>query len=281
MFEPPRVNEFTQGTVFSCAYAENYKTTPVFGLVITARCDAVQDKVPVFSYVPVVALWTWMLEDGAIIALERIKADLLNSAANLLKAASLSESLLESYPLSEIYDAHFRPHENSKSRKTHCDKFRDIISNACEADFLLESRGDVLRLCDFMKKMQQKVDALIKELTGNRLSGFYLLRGLDSYSDDDRDYVAILREVHHIPPAAARKITKGISREDWVATGLGTTACPIFRKDDDFAMPLGRMKSPWIEHLMQNFALLFSRIGVTDNDFKDVKKSLGKVGLGE
>lgn len=280
MFEPPRVNEFTQGTVFSCAYAENYQMVPVFGLVITARCDAVQDKVPAFSYIPVVTLGSWMLEDGAVIALERIKSDALNSAANLLKAVSLSESLLGSHSLPDIYDAHFRSHENDRSRRTHCEKFRDVIANVDEADVLLENRSDTARLCNFLQKMQQKVDALLKELTGNRLSGFYLLRGLDAFSDDDKDYVAILREVHHIPPAVARKITKGVSREDWATASAGAALCPVFRTDEDFAMPLGKVKSPWIEHLMQNFALLFSRIGVTDNDFKDVRKSLGKLGLG-
>lgn len=65
MFDAPRENE-TQGTVFSCAYAEDYTDTSVYGLVITARCDAAQDKAPIFSYIPVVSLPDWVLCDGRI-----------------------------------------------------------------------------------------------------------------------------------------------------------------------------------------------------------------------
>lgn len=88
MFDAPRQNEFTQGTVFSCAYAEDYPETTSYGLVITARCDAAQDKAPIFSYIPVVPLDDWILCDGASIAMDRIHADCLNTLRNHLKSAS-------------------------------------------------------------------------------------------------------------------------------------------------------------------------------------------------
>ena len=135
MFDNPRSNEFTQGTVFSCAYGENYKNIPVYGLVITARCDVAQEKTPVFSYVPVVSLASWILVDGAALVLDRVKADCLNTIRNFLKAEKLSDSLLNSHSPDAIYEAHFRSHEQEKKRESQCTKFREVTkqwNETCE-----------------------------------------------------------------------------------------------------------------------------------------------------
>ncbi len=281
MFDAPKKNEFTQGTVFSCAYGENYKDGPVYGLVITARCDAAQEKVPVFNYVPLVPLSSWILNEGAALVLERIEADCLNTIRNYLKAAKLSDSLLKSHSPDAIYDAHFRAHENEKGRKSQCDKFCEAAKQFNETHaLLLGGRIDTQKLKEHLVPHQGKVDAVLKELAGHRLAGYYLLRELESLEDGDSgDYVALLREVHHIPSSVAKQIAKGISAEDGDFEGA-FSICPKFRLKDDISLPVGKLKSPWIEHLMQNFAMLFSRIGVKDNDFEDIKKSLSNIGLG-
>lgn len=124
MFDAPRENEFTQGTVFSCAYAEEYPDTSVYGLVITARCDAAQDKAPIFNYIPVVPLHDWMLCDGANLAMDRIHAETQNTLKNYVKDSSLSESLLETKTMDEIYESHFKPKENEKGWSARCAKVR-------------------------------------------------------------------------------------------------------------------------------------------------------------
>jgi hypothetical protein len=50
----PTLGLLSQGTIFSCASAEDYPDCLVHGLVITARCDIAQSKVPIFNYLPVV-----------------------------------------------------------------------------------------------------------------------------------------------------------------------------------------------------------------------------------
>ena len=115
MFDAPREGEFTQGTVFSCAYAEDYPDVVIYGLVITARCDAAQDKTPIFSYIPAVSLHDWMLCDGANIAMDRLGADCQGNLRKALKDAELSESLLETKALDEIYESHFKERERDKA----------------------------------------------------------------------------------------------------------------------------------------------------------------------
>lgn len=279
MFDAPRANEFTQGTVFSCAYGESYKDKSICGLVITARCDAAQEKVSVFSYVPVVPLSAWMLVDGAAIVLARVEAECLNTLRNILKVAKLSESLLKSHTFDAIYAAHFQPHEYEKSKKSQCDKFRDVVQRYNENCALQLDQTDIMQLKKHLAHYQVMVDAVLKELVGHRLAGNYLLCKLDNFTDDS-DHVALLREVYHIPSWIAKRITKGISAEEWDANESPLSLCPRFHLKGDISLPVGKLKSPWVEHLMQNFALLFSRIGVKDNNFEEVKRSLLTIGLG-
>lgn len=280
MFDAPRENEFTQGTVFSCAYAEDYSDTSSYGLVITARCDAAQDKAPIFSYIPVVTLDDWMLWDGANIAMERVHTDCTNTFRNYLKEASLSESLLETKAVNEIYESHFKAKEGDKSWSARCVKLRASIETYLRNQALRAPSGSREERRLHMVANAAKVDAVVKELSGNRLSGFYLLRDMPVLSGTEANCVALLREIHHIPTRLARDIVAGLSKDDWKARGESATRCPRFVASDDLSAPVARLKSPWIEHVMQNFTMLFARIGVTDNDFAEVKKSLSAIGLG-
>lgn len=280
MFDAPRANEFTQGTVFSCAYAEDYPATPSYGLVITARCDAAQDKAPIFSYIPVVPMDDWMLCDGAIIAMDRIHADCLNTLRNYLKEAGLSESLLETKTVDEIYESHFKPKEVEKAWTTRCGKIRGTMDTYI--------RNQQLRAPDASKEERRlhlvanrtKVDVVVKDLSGHRLTGFYLLRDMPMLSGAMQNCVALLREIHHIPTKLAREIIAGLAKETWVQRQDSALRCPRFIASDDLATPVAKLKSPWIEHVMQNFTMLFARIGVNDNDFAEVKQSLSTLGLG-
>lgn len=281
MFEAPKDSEFTQGTIFSCAYAENYLVGPVYGLVITARCDAAQEKAPIFSYVPVVPLTSWIFLDGALLALDRIEADLMNSAKSIVKTNSLSESLLKTHSLSKIYDAHFRQHEGDRKKSSQCEKMKAIISRHAEAVELREALTERERLVKFFAQHSGIVDGLIKEMAGNRLAGYYLLLNLETLGEQNgQPHVALLREVHHIPTQLARDIANGMVPPMNTLERRSQERCPRFNSVSDVAMPLGRLRSPWIEHLMQNFSLLFSRIGIPDVDVKSLKEPLRALGIG-
>lgn len=279
MFDAPRENEFTQGTVFSCGYAEIYQASSVYGLVITARCDAAQEKAPMFSYIPVVSLQDWILSDGASVITERIGADCLNTIKNYLKAENLSDSLLATKNLDEIYDTHFKHMEAEKGREKKCAKMKTTIeafktnNNIIEASTVEQRRRHLI-------EYPAITECVIKELSKNKLSGFYLLRDMPMLDDSKGDFVALLREIHHIPSTLAREIVAGLTKDSWAQRDQSAASCPRFWGRDDLAAPVAKLRSPWIEHLMQNFSLLFSRIGVADNDFNAVKKSLSPIGLG-
>jgi hypothetical protein len=278
VFDLPRKDEFTQGTIFSCATAENYPSHFVSGLVITARCDAAQNKAPIYNYVPVVSLTDWIVADGGQIALERAIADNANSLKNILQQAGISDTLLVSKSPREIHDAHLlqkaeqdRKWQSKSTSFLELAKIRDEFRNAIDTDNRIEKQR-------LLTKSTKFVDAVIRDLTGNKLLGYYLLRGVPNTHDDTvSDYVALLREIHHIPSPMAKRIARGLSKNE--VAGEHGVACPRFVHDDDCSMPVARLKSPWIEHLMQSLTMVFARIGVEDIDFLTVKKSLAPIGL--
>lgn len=165
--------------------------------------------------------------------------------------------------------------EADRSRKNRCEKLKLIIGDVQECRNIKACLHDSVRLNNFIHRFDDKVTSLIRELTENKLAGYYLLRDLDPLREaDGSDFVALLREVHHIPAAIAKLISKGAHKEVFVREDL---SCPVFRGDDEIAIPVCRLKSPWIEHLMQRFTFLFARIGVRSNDYRDVKKSLSRI----
>jgi len=279
MFERPRENEFTQGTVFSCAHAEDYLEASVYGLVVTARCDAAQDKTPIFSYIPVVSLHDWILGDGANIVMDRLSSECQSTLRSALKDASLSDSLMGTKSVDEIYESHFKVRENDKEWRKRCPKIQASIDMYKKTQLLRVVNNNKDERKAQLKTNTATVDAVVKELSGNRLTGFYLLRDMPSLNGDESNYVALLREIHHIPTVLIRKMVQGISKQAWPMDENGKLHCPKFVGADDLAAPVAKLKSPWIEHVMQNFTMLFARIGVADNDFIAVKKSLSSIGL--
>lgn len=280
MFDAPRENEFTQGTVFSCAYAEDYTKSSVYGLVITARCDAAQDKTPIYSYIPVVSLHDWMLYDGCNIVADRIHSECKGNLKKYLKDAALSESLLNTKTIDEIYESHFRPNEHEKAWKDRCTKIKSTMDSFTKNCRIKTSAFDIEERKRHLVKNLPKTDTVIKELSGHRLSGFYFLSQMPTLGGTDADCVALLREIHHIPKGLMQQIVSGLTSEAWETGPKGNMRCPQFVGEDDLSAPVAKLKSPWIEHLMQHFTMLFARIGVIDNDFASIKKSLSPIGLG-
>jgi len=279
MFEAPKQNQFTQGTIFSCGHADNYSQLPVYGLVITARCDAAQKKVPIYSFIPVVSIQDWIIEDGAEIVLSRQKEDCSNTQDNILEALDISPSVLRTSTASDVAEKILQP-LSAGDRKVagRLQKFLDSQTTIQDIETALQSKDRAL-LLSLLKKAPKTLDQVLKELAGNRLTGYYLLREMPSILANKGDYVALLREVHHVPNSVASWIVKGISPMEWRAAPVAGSCCPIFGSDDDYCMPVAKLKSPWMEHLMQSWTLLFSRIGVEDVDFASVRRSLDSLGL--
>src|SRR4051812_2826386 len=105
----PKLGSLTQGTIFSCARAEDYDGCRVHGLVITARCDIAQSKVPVFNYLPIVTLDDWIHRDGRSILCDRLRRSVIGQMKRVLRSCGHAESILQTELPRAILTALFPP----------------------------------------------------------------------------------------------------------------------------------------------------------------------------
>lgn len=253
--EKPVLGKITQGTIFTAAAAENYPSAPVWGLCITARCDMEhENKIRVFNYIPVVRYEDWLLEDGARLLIDRIGSDVLGSAKAFLTQNKKSDSVLDSYTPSQVAKMLFpeggRFHEMAEKL--------EIIASAKKSATIPSKT--LFSLIGMNKKLAGK---LIKELWLNQLQGFYYINDVgETDHQSNSGYVMLLREIHHIPRVIADEISRGcvLGEPSFKKNINQYLSCSAF----DFSCAIGVLKSPWIEHLMQQFSIMFSRIGLPD-----------------
>jgi hypothetical protein len=231
----------------------------VHGFVITARCDVEQDKFPVLNYLPVVALDDWIARDGFAILQARLCAE--NDAAidHTLLGCGIATSVLHSQSLEEVEKAFFSPPVPNKQMKSAGERLRRLI----EAHNLLRASNsvDAGSVAQVFAINEKASASLLRELVTNRLNGYYFLPAIED-GDDDSGYVLILREVKHLPRTIAQRIAAGLDKVEASELPLGDSLCFDV---DDFAMPVGELASPAVEHVLQVFANLFGRIGLRDH----------------
>ncbi|QXQ06668.1 hypothetical protein KX816_00860 [Sphingosinicellaceae bacterium] len=264
MIASPDPRELTQGTIFTCAFAEEYSNIPVLGMIITARCDVAQSKASILSYIPVVRLEDWLREDGRRILAQRAEAAALSSMQGAILQAGLASSIMQNIDYDNISAV---LHETSgKAAQASAKRFSEArlsLHSARQARLASSSAPEV---GVFINENKPLFNRLMKELvTGSIADAHYIDR---SEPDEvSSGYVALLREVRFVPAIVADLILSGLDLEAF------SRACdlnPRFRDKlaissmDDYAMPVGMVASPYIEFIMQRITNLFSRIGVTD-----------------
>ena len=261
----PRSGPLTQGTIFRCGVAEEYAGCSTHGVVITARCDAANDKVRVYNYLPVVRLDDWLHRDGRIIIADRLTAETLGQLRNTLRETNYSVSILESESPRSVLTTLF-PASDKKSAKARC-KFEELCRRYELAERgILSAPGDsvCLRMAEVAPKLK---DAVLTELVHQRLAGYYFLDRVEP-DGEDTGHVVLLREIQAMPRAVAEWVSEGIDAKQFaeICKTLPRVRACLRVGPDDLAMAVGVVRSPNLEHLMQSFSMLFGRIGIADPD---------------
>lgn len=261
MISSPAIGPLTQGTLFSCALAEEYDGCRLHGLVITARCDVEHDKTSVINYVPVVSFDDWMACDGLKLVSERVAKARLSELRQIFTQLGLASSILDVQRPAVILDKLFGSDAEPKFIKQRA-KTEETFSRLHVARTVGGAEKAAGR--SFLATESSETRRVIKELCRHALPEAYYLPGV---SDEHQDgAVALLREVRHLPIDLVRAIEKGMDEQAYQALCAQRPqhVDRLSFSAQDFSWPTGILQSPHIEHLMQRLTLLFSRIGVTD-----------------
>lgn len=267
MFDVAPAGSLSQGDLVSGLSAHGYEPAQTYGLVITARCDFEHGKADLINYVPIVPLKHWFDQLGwrrSASQEERQSSNQLKTEAEkCLKRTEIEKSAID-VAVDEYGGAATINLIQSSSAK---------ISDRATA---LAERLDLLRSCLSADQRaptirEDLVQTLLNDLQAHKLSDLYYLP-LDFLSRDEseRAHVALLREIYSIRTTSLDPASgvAGIRlREADTSPRPPLSACPI--------VPFGRvarMKSPYTEHFLQRVTLLFSRVGVDDVRFANLKR---------
>ena len=144
-----------------------------------------------------------------------------------------------------------------------------IASFESDLTIFREKRGQFF---DNFSKLSHK---LISECCTQTLAGYYFLPEVDPKGKSG-GFVVLLREVRHLPRRIAQGIADGLDKDAFGDVAGNEHADVLSFEAHDFAQPVGLLRSPEVEHLMQLFTNLFARIGVEDVD-KSLISSLQKM----
>jgi len=261
MLEQPKFGSLTQGTIFCCAKAEDYSGCDVAGLVITARCDVANDKTPIYTYLPIVSLRDWLDRDGGTLIASRAANEAIASLRQELKGAGHSISILETEPWLNIVETLF-PDSGKKAAKAVRERALKAIERHEAATKCLATPFGAKRAHDVVRENHGIVRSLISELTTHRLAGYYFMQKIDP-AGKAAGFVIQLREVNSLPRPLASSVAGGLDLSLSTDQMIHATRY-LDRGTTNYAMPLAQVTSPTIEHILQQFSLTFSRIGVAD-----------------
>lgn len=259
----PEWGVLRQGVLFSGAAADGYDGCAVAGLIITAHCDLAHDKVPVVNFVPVVHAGDWLLRDYAALLSRRLRADSKASITDILKQANLSEALLETESietvLAVIQEQGGLPAKVKERAKSLCEAVT-LCDSVLQTDVIDEVTAGKLTAVN--PKTHRRA---LSELMDESLGGYYFLPNVEP-DVEHIGFVALFRQVYHLPRRIAALIAGGATGEELatIMKDQPNLAARVATEHSTFAMPVGQVTSPFLEHLMQQFGLLYTRIGVTD-----------------
>lgn len=254
----PRKKALTQGMIFSAGAVSGYTGKEVYGLIITARCDIAQSKVESYHYVPVVSLKDWMEINGVSEISERAIENAKSSIRTLLKNNDFSPSAIESQDPRFVMDRLFPDGSDDRSTRKAREKFLSYIED-------IEKASSLSSLERASSLFPGVAAGLATEVIKNKITGLYFIEKIDPLGED-RGYVIMLRNISRIPQSLGRAIECGLDASDYkeyINTDITASGCLDFSAFD-YCMPVSQISSPYVEHIMQAFSAVFSRIGVDD-----------------
>lgn len=261
MIKKPEINRIDQGLIFDGCIAEAYSNCDVLGIIITARCDLAHNKAPVYNYLPIVQFNDWLSHDGFDLLQKQATIEAFNKIKSFLTEQRHSPAIVDSISPRVVLDTLFpvpvapAPSSAHNQFKTLVDKYESVQNS---------TKGNASLLYkDYSKLAQSIIKSCVKQLT----NGYYFLPKVKP-SESDPGYVVLLRQVKSLPAILGRSIPEGIDAEKY------ESICKVDQnlyghlsfQHRELIQPVGQLISPNIEHLLQCFCSLFSRIGLTDID---------------
>jgi len=266
----PKSGHLQQGAIFNCVHVPRYESCCCCGIILTARCDLEHGKFVVVNFLPIVRFTDWAKRELCAILAKRARAEVLGSIQKQLSQKMVTKEILETFPLADIV-----------RRATTAREQIDLLSKCNDLemfDRVISLEGSYCgETSEFFTLTSKQCQLVTRDLIKQNLSEFYFLNAVDVYDSSLEGYVVLMRRVQSMDPAFAQKITIGIEKGSILATeGVGHN---LTFEHEPLCMITGVLRSPDIEHIMQQFSNLFTRIGLDDQTEETIKHHVSTLNL--
>lgn len=291
-------HKIEQGTIIYGMKSQKYPSCPCYGIIITARCDIAQNKVPKYYYLIAVDAYSWFCSKHGYTTVygELIKnqKDGIHSKAEELELDSCTLLTLSREDLEAVLeDKRQQLVGNNKARRK-VEQLKDSIKQYSEVAH--EETDDIHRKRAIKANTKTAVRYL-KDIDSGKMHHYYFLPQA-AYLDNDiksKGLIVDLLEIKSLTLEDAKKIASPLSEISYERLPPLPTEEEIsqteriddiikrlrersrlentfwLENESDFVGIEGTIKSPWCEHLMQRFSNVFIRIGLdnpSENDFR-------------
>ncbi|WP_146612961.1 hypothetical protein [Halomonas sp. SL1] len=266
MLEPAGLKKLDQGTIFNGGVSSICSGHPVMGIILSARCDISQRKVDAVAYSPVIKIETFV--ENVVFDKERefYILDKMDAVNNLLLQHNPElETWVNTYGVEKVFE-----NESSDINKKIKDK---IESHFKDVGVVRELQYEGLTADNpVSRSVAKKIRSHVESLARGKVEGVFLIDHIsDEISGESSPYIVNLREIRFVDMRFLEKVSEGLySDEDTVYWGSD-----VYDKGEIFFYTVSRVKSPYIELLMQRFANQFVRVGVDDVDVRYITEKLG------
>lgn len=295
-----------QGTVIYGIRSSKYPTIPCYGVIITARCDIAQKKVPKYYYLIAVDASEWFCSEyGYNFTYRSTIRSYKTNIDTKAKELDLNGDVLVLLNKTDLETVISYKRAEYVGQKSFLKKLEDLSKQIQEYSiFKCDEMTDKQRSQAIENKPKPSIEELINIDKGNNNHYYYLPQ--HAYLNNgvyNKGLIVDLLEIEKLSPEDAEAIrTPGIDYQVLSKTPPMEEMAEVFasgiqhrikrmlsdimeferlskrywlNNDSDYVAVEGVIRSPWCEHLMQRFSNAFIRIGIdnpTYNDFSDVIK---------
>lgn len=269
----------TQGSIINGLRSNVYHNCKTLGVVISARCDIANEKIADVHILSAIDIQDWVYEEAFYNCVEQDLSSIYQTLSSWAQKNSLNFSVLKDLG-PEKTKKNIEMEQNEKTRVSlfnACDNWK-----VCEDMLSLRSVSKESRKQLLEEKYSKFLTAQMTELFTGKQTRYCFIPAL-ALSDNAKQQNSIVVDLKNIK-VLPFEIINQISQ-----TGLDFQAVPnmlsineinkhfYFETNDDFMIIWNTIKSPWIEFLMQKFALAFIRIGVDGPQRADVTEYVDAV----
>lgn len=263
-------DQITQGTIINGIRSERYPNIPCYGVIISARCDIANCKIPKIHLLSALSVGQWIEEVGIRLAFEEILKIKRNELKKWAENHNINFSILDSFSIQEI---------NKNIAVAEKKSRQDAIQNKwIEYLNLKELLSEQLIPFEHpsYKDAQKKAKDKFKDIL-NEKNVHYCFVPAAAYCKTEQKgggIVVDLLDLYQYPLGLMEKLQKNeldvmVLQPDECAA---LNEKVFLEQPDDFVTIIAQIKSPWIEWLMQRFSFSFIRIGVDKPSDEDIDR---------